>query len=928
MSNFAPLAPHQPDLAQIGADAERAFPGDPRAAMGHLRLFGERLSIWLLDLNRLPVFQESQHDRLKRLKYQSTLDPRVLDTLHLLRREGNKAVHAYGEANHRTAMQMLKAAHQLVRWVWHTYTPKSPPKPGPLVRPKAEDRRKEQALARAALDAERAARQKAESELDDVMRLLDMPQVATHSSIQPAFQRLEEAQKAVVSDFLQRFRSEPIHADWPLLTPDGMEDDKVRFVRAGELVVTVIQPARADLLLVVHVATEPDARAWAAHKRFEVNPTIGTLQVFDVVEAEAASAEFDGGLFDDVDDEALLAVGLPHALLGAVRAVSDEASLDALAPHVPPEAADGLYLLASGHSLEDTLAELGRGALPDEGVDTDDFAAAVHHPDSRRSFFVVDAPEDLEAILTGSVEAWRLYLHPDQRRLVQMKANGPVRVLGGAGTGKTVALLHRAKHLLESVFVGPDDHLLVTTYTKNLASDLSHHLDRLLTPDDRTRVEVHNLHALVARLWSDHGRKQRLANPSVVGAAWQEAMREESLRLNESFYREEWAQVVQANDVLTERRYMRVRRRGRGERFNRDKRHAAWRVFEAYRAALERRSAVEPADQMRHLRQGFEDGSIPRPFVAALVDEAQDFGAPELKFLRALVPEGPGDLFLVGDAHQRIYGHPVKMGRCGLNIVGRGRRLRVNYRTTAKVRDYAVQALLGESFDNLDGSTDSMTGSRSVRVGVEPSVHLLATAAAERAVVVETVQSWLKTAPPEALCVAAPTNTEVDKMNAALEDAGIQTTVIQSDASAQGAGVRCATFHRLKGLEFPRLVLTGIQKDRMPLRVRSFYDLDDAGRRTWDLRQRCLMYVAASRARDELVVTGFGKPSPFFSEADAEAQEEEPSKTCPKCGTTGPVASLFGMRRMRRTRGDGTEVVEVRAQSYCRSCRSQARRRR
>ncbi len=922
MSNFAPLKPHHADLHDIGVDAERAFSNDPRAAMGHLRLFGERLAIWLLDLNRLPVFQETQYERLKRLRYEADIPAEALEALHTLRVEGNKAVHAYGEANHRSAMHMLKAAHGLVRFVWQTYTKRTPPKPGPLLRPPADDRRQEQAQARAAQQAEKEDQQRSESAIDDLLRWMEMPQVATHASLQPAFLRLPAEQQAPMMAFLQRFRVEPIHADWPLERPAGMEDDKVRFVTVGSLVVTVIEPARADLLLVAYVGTRQQCQAWAAHKRFEVNPAIGALQVFDVVEAETAASGLAGGLFDDIADESLLAVGLPEALLGAVRAVPDESALDALVPHVPPEAADGLYLLASGHSLDETLSELGRGAVPDAGVDTEDFAAAVHHPESMRSFLVVDAPEDLLAVLTGSVEAWRLYLHPDQRRLVRMNANGPMRVLGGAGTGKTVALLHRAKHLVESVFVAPDDHLLVTTYTRNLASDLSRHLDRLVRAEDRTRIEVQNLHALVARLWSSYGDGARSATSDAVETAWSEAMREETLGRTEGFYQEEWAQVVQANDILTELRYLRVRRLHRGKALNREERLAVWRVMAAYRHALERRGMVEPADQMRVLRGKFEDGSAPRPFVAALVDEAQDFAAPELRFLRALIPGGPCDLFLVGDAHQRIYGHPVQMSRCGIQIVGRSRRLRVNYRTTAKVRDYAVKALLGAAYDDLDGDTDTLAGSRSLRVGTEPEVHLLATANEERALVVQTIRKWLDTAPAEALCVAAPTNTEVERISTTLEDAGIPATVLHTDATSDGVGVRCATFHRLKGLEFPRLVLTGVQKERMPLRVRAYYDLDEPGRAAWDQRQRCLFYVAASRARDELVVTGFGSPSPFVAHASTEEASNEEHKTCPHCGVSGPVAALFGTRRMRRTMADGTEVQEVRAQSYCKSCRS------
>lgn len=867
MSNFAPIDSHLPELAALGREAEAAFADSPRHAMTSLRLFGEKLSIQLLDLYRLPIYQEAQVERLRRLQRSVDLGRHALDALHTLRIEGNKAVHAFGEASHKDAMRMLRASFTLVRWYWANHTTKQPPGPGSFTRPSSEDshtrRALEQARIQEQLEAERQSREASESELERVLRLMSMPQVATHAGLEAAFQLLQADEQEVVSAFLQRFREEPICDAWPLRQPEGMADDKIRFVEVEGLVITVIQPARCDLLIVAHVGRPEDAQAWASTKRFEVNPTIGTLQVFDVAEAEAVTREARGGLFEEPDAD-LLAVGLPEALLPAVRALATVADLDALGPHLPPEASDGLYLLAAGYSLDQTLTELDRGAPPEEGVDTDDFAVAVQHPESKRSFLVVDGPEDLEAALSGDIEAWRLYLHPDQRKLVRMKANGPIRVLGGAGTGKTVALLHRAKHLLTQVWTGEDEHILVTTYTKNLAADLRHQLSKLVEGDDLDRVDVHNLHALAGSMWSEHGDGRRFANASITQRAWDRALTEETLGLSESFYRAEWEQVIQAQDIEEEVAYLRARRAGRGVSLHRGKRRKAWKVFAAYRQALDEARAVEAADQLRILRRGLESGEIPRDYVSALCDEAQDLGVPELKFLRALIAEGPADLLLVGDAHQRIYGYPVRMGRCGIEIRGRSRRLRVNYRTTARVRDFAVAALTGETFDDLDGGLDSLDGYRSLRLGETPQVHLLASHREEKEQIVQVVRAWLEDAPAEHLCVAAPTNRLVAEIADHLEDAGVSVTVVEADDSTQGAGVRLATFYRLKGLEFPRVLLSGVQEGLMPLRVRAYYELNDEDRKVWDQRQRCLLYVAASRARDELVVTGWGERSAFL----------------------------------------------------------------
>ncbi|MEQ1501534.1 MAG: UvrD-helicase domain-containing protein [Myxococcota bacterium] len=862
-SNFACLEAPAPDLAATGRLAEAAFVEDPRSAMGHLRRFGEQLAVELLERHRLATWEEPQIERLRRLHQSTAIDRELLDDLHTLRKVGNGAVHLYGDAGHADAMRMLKAAARLARWYWTDYTARKPPAPGAFVKPTAPDRRADTALIRAELEAERKERTRKESELEAVLRLLEMPQVATHHGIEAAFQRLTEDQQSRVAAFLQRFREEPIHADWPMVQPDGMSDDKLRFVRVGELVVTVIAPPRADVVLVVHVGTEAEERAWAAGKQFQVNAAIGTLQVFDVPEAEAAAVGA-GGLFGSVTDADLVRVGLPAALLPAVRALATEADLDHLSPHLPPESSDALYLLASGEDLEKTLDLLDRAKAEAPTVDTEDFAAAVQHPESKRSFLLVEGPDDLDAVLRGSVKAWRLYLHPDQRKLVRMRAKGPIQVLGGAGTGKTVALLHRVNHLATRVFVEPTDRLLVTTYTRNLAADLQHQLSELLAPEDFARVDIVNLHALAQRMWTDHGTGRSVATDDQRKRAWERALTEETLGLSDSFYKAEWVQVVQAEGLVDETSYLRVRREGRTVTLDRGKRRVVWKVLAAFRSALDGQQVADPLDPFLGLREGLDAERIPRSYVAALIDETQDFGIPELRFVRSLIAPRDNDLFFVGDAHQRIYGYPVRMSRCGIEIVGRSRRLRVNYRTTAEVRAFAVAALVGQRFDDLDGEGANLKGYHSVRIGTAPEVRLLRTAGEERTYVQKLLERWLGEVAPEAICVAAPTNRGVEQLHEWLVGQGVAVTAIRADASDQGTGVRLATFHRLKGLEFPRVVLTGIQDGLMPMRAPAYYELSTDEREVWDRAQRCLLYVAASRARDELVVTGFGTASSFL----------------------------------------------------------------
>jgi superfamily I DNA/RNA helicase len=859
MSNFAPLDSFFPDLAKLGRSAESAFAEDPRATMSHLRVWGERVTIELLDRYRMSVYAESQIERVRRLRSKGALSPKELDDLHTLRIEGNKAVHAYGRVSHTEAMKMLRSAANLVRWLWREFTPKEPPKPGTFVKPSAASSRGEAAILRAQLEAERKERQRATSEMQDLLRMLDMPQVATFAGVEASFRLLEPEQQEQIGVFLKLFREEPIHEDWPLERVEGVQDDKVRLVRQHGLGVLVIEPPRGDLLIIARVGPVEDCVGWAQGRRFEVHPVVGTLQIYDVEEAEQAVEGQSGGLFQDHSDEALGRLGLPVPLLPSVRRLASEADLDALAEHLPPEAADGLYLLASGYDLESTLAEL----KTPETVDAQDFAVALHHPQSARSFRLIEDDEDLAAVLAGPLEAWRIYLHPDQLRLVQMNANGPVRVLGGAGTGKTVALLHRCAHLLREHFVG-SERLLLTTYTRNLASDLAEHLGHLLSPEELQRVEVRNLHSLVSELWKQHGDGRGLSFSDARGQAWRRAMTYDQLGRPSSFYQDEWESIVQGQGLTDERGYLRARRVGRGVALNRGDRRKAWAVFAAYRTELDEQGRLEQADVLRLLSEGLESGSIPRPFAAALCDEVQDLGAPELRFLRALIPAGAGDLFLVGDGHQRIFGQPVRFSACGIEIRGRSRRLKVNYRNTAHVRYWTVKAVEGAPIDDLDGGEDNLKGYRSLRLGLEPREHLLASRGEERARIRQTVLDWLDHGVPAThICLAAPTNRQVEDLRELLEDADVPSVVLDTDSSSAGEGVRLATFHRMKGLEFPCVLLSHVEQGQVPLRNRVFAQLDEGAQAAWDQRYRCLLYVAATRARDELVVTAVGSWSPW-----------------------------------------------------------------
>ena len=701
------------------------------------------------------------------------------------------------------------------------------------------------------------------------------PQVAFSKDFMAAYSRLPRKIQKKVREFTEKFQKDPTQPGLNFERFDEARDSKVRSVRIDQAYrAIVIHPPKGDVYLCVWVDHHDDAYRWVRDRRFEINPRSGMFQVFELKEGEeetdrdvAVIVEEPTGLFHEYGDEDLLLAGVPLPLLASVRAIENEAHLDALTPHLPTDAAEMLYLLAAGYGLLEAIEETARSKPEAEAVDVNDFGTALARPESQHLFKIVEGETDIEAMLDAPLEQWRIFLHPDQRRLVQMNAKGPVRVLGGAGTGKTVVLLHRARHLATQIFTGENDRLLVTTFTRNLAFDLLSNLRNLCSDDVFKRMEITNLHSWAAGFMRRHGHSFRIAHDHERREKLELAMTEapnQNYSLN--FYMDEWDQVVQAQEVQSRDDYVTARRVGRGTRLSRRQRAEVWQVFSRYRELLNEEGWIEWPDAIRETRLFIEKQNIPTPYRAVLSDEVQDFSMSELKLLRTLASEGADSLYLVGDGHQRIYGQPVRFGACGIKIRGRARRLKLNYRTTEQIRNRAVAVLKDKAIDDLDGGVDSLKGYRSMRSGPKPESYHFNSEAEEAACIVEKVRRWLDSGvPSQSICVAARIRSQLfSRYETILKADGIETVRVETDPEEenQRPGVRLATMHRMKGLEFSRVILAGVQEGIIPLvDDRMMGETLDTHH---ELSERCLFYVASTRARDELVISGYGRPSPFL----------------------------------------------------------------
>ncbi|MFZ5786335.1 MAG: UvrD-helicase domain-containing protein [Acidobacteriota bacterium] len=696
-----------------------------------------------------------------------------------------------------------------------------------------------------------------------------MAKVAMSDTFLVSYSAISKNEQKKVRDFTTRFRADPTQESFHYEPLASARDPKVRSVRVSHAYrAIVIHPPKGDVYLLAWVDHHDEAMAWARDKVFDINEATGALQVVDVVEAEAAAKveeraaqapEGDArqGLFEAVSDESLLGVGLPPLLLPSVRALETDGQLDALKPYLPAEAYEALFLLVCGATVEEALSEVTRPTK----APTKSFAKALEHPDTKRRFRLVNTEQELLDMLDAPLEKWRIFLHPAQEALVRGRFKGPAQVLGGAGTGKTVVAMHRARHLAREVFTEPNDKILLTTFTRNLARNLGA-LIRSLCGSEQDRIVVTNLHAWAASFMRGNGITFDVATTEGEKAdCWADALAVAgSSKWDLGFYRSEWEQVVQWQGVTSLNEYRRASRIGRGTRLSAADKGEVWKVLSAYRDALTRRGKHEWPDVIRGTRLFIEKNRIDFPYRAVIVDEAQDLHPEDWLLVKAIAPSGEGvhdNIFLVGDAHQRIYGRKLVLGKLGINIRGRSRRLKLNYRTTDEIRRWALALLEGVEVDDLDGGKDTSQGYTSIRNGPEPEVHRFSSAKQELSFLLEHLAELSKAIPPEEICVVARQRSIVSKYATALKSMGVDHTVLDGDTeSDDGDGVRLATMHRVKGLEFSHMVIAGLSDTDL-----GHLACDGGAAEEEALRERSPVYVSATRAKEGLTVTAVGDKS-------------------------------------------------------------------
>lgn len=676
-----------------------------------------------------------------------------------------------------------------------------------------------------------------------------------------AFSKLPQKQQRKVREFLDKFAANPDGSSTNYEKIRSARDPNLRSVRIDQAYRgIVLKPQQGNVYVMLWVDKHDDAYHWAERRTCAVHPETGTMQVMltkeaamesmaetvRVAPASNSAGKAVSGIYDALQDEDLVSLGVPESLLAIVRDVKTEDSVDSLEKVLPREAFEGVYLLAAGYSVAEAREQLGIAKL--SSVDTEDFAAAVDRQGSQRQFVVITDAAEMEMILSAPLEQWRVFLHPSQRKLVEMRANGPVRVLGSAGTGKTVVAMHRAVWLVRHA-CKPGEKVLFTTFTKNLAADISENLKKICSREEWDRIEVLNLDAWVHRFLEKQRFNLRLTyRSSGADELWQKAVSVAGeLPFSSEFMRGEWDNVIQAQGIDTWENYMTASRAGRSRRLNRSERKQLWTVFAEYRALLNEKGLSEPADAFRAASKLIAERKVEFLYRGIVVDEAQDFGNEAFRLLRALVRPTENDMFIVGDAHQRIYGQQVVLSRCGIDIRGRGKKLRINYRTTEELKNWATGLLKGLTFDDLDANADDSDGVRSLVHGEPPILKTCTSEGEASQAICRHVQELLSGGiQPETICLVAATRRELDEYSRALKSVLRSLHHIEPGKAddSQTPGLRLATIHRVKGLEFDHVVMAG-----------RLVGLDEAAADPESVaHERALIYVAATRPRRSLFV--------------------------------------------------------------------------
>ena len=642
---------------------------------------------------------------------------------------------------------------------------------------------------------------------------------------------------------------------------DKARDPRFASVRVSRDIRLIVHRTQTSLLL-CYVGHHDSAYDWAERRKVETHPMTGAAQLVEVretieeikvpkyVEVDQLAAP-KPLLFPKVSQEALLGYGVPNEWLADVQAATED-TLFAIADHLPNEASEALL-------------ELATGSTPQPAIHATAATNPFEHPDALRRFRLMPNVEELERALDFPWDKWTVFLHPLQRSLVEREYGGPARVAGSAGTGKTVVAVHRAVFLARR---NPEARVLLTTFSDALAHALRTMLRRLIGNEPRLgeRIEVYSMNAIGRRLYERTVGPVKLASRETITRSLRDAAATTpGNTFSERFVLVEWEQVVDAWQVTSWEAYRDVSRLGRKTRLPEKARVVLWSIFEKVQQDLRSHGLLTYSGLFTQLAEKIAQSAYPA-FEYAVIDESQDVSIAELRFLAALGAKRPNALFFTGDIGQRIFTQPFSWKSLGVDVRGRSFTLRINYRTSHQIRTQADR-LLGPELSDVDGITETRRGTTSTFNGPPPTILIAATEEEET----KAARDWLVALAKEGIVpgeigVFVRSPAQFARALAALEQAGIAYIVLDERLATNSSAASVCTMHLAKGLEFRAVAVLGCDDDVSPLKERIAAVGDESDLEEVYTSERNLLYVACTRARDLLLVTGVKPASEFLDD--------------------------------------------------------------
>ncbi len=672
-----------------------------------------------------------------------------------------------------------------------------------------------------------------------------------------------------VTEFQRKFRenskSSGIHLE-PIST---FKDKSLRSARIDQTYRAIIKaPESGDIYYLLWVDHHDKAYDWATNKVFEWNNETQSMQMFtapEVIkekEADLIEKQRDDNFFNKFSEDQLLKIGVPEVLLPSISKIDTLDELDELEQYIPSEVFENLFYLLDGANINQLILEVEEGKVKDA-----ELGSQVGSINNQRSFIELTDDSLFNEILEGSLKKWKYYLHPSQRKLVAGHFKGSVKVSGGAGTGKTVAALHRLKWLSDNT--PKTGKILFTTYTKALTENLQHLVSGLEI--DTSNVTITNIDELLSKLIQDYNvldEGYKVFEYSSVKKSidiWEEIVSSELTSYSPEFLEKEFKDVILYNNVKSLQEYLRTSRKGRGKPISRRQRTEIWYFIESFNEIRGEKSLYYRDELYNILTNHFKSNDI-RIFDHCLVDELQDFSNIELRFVRNLVAEKPNDLFMVGDPMQGIYDRKITFSKVGINVRGkRSKRLRINYRTTEEIKKLALSIIKDCHYDNFDGEEEEKAGYISLFHGMEPTYEVFKTKDNEVENVISHINMLMDVEENGSqkynysdIAICARTKNALKDFRNHLHKEDIPYTEKDSDKKNNDKSVSLLTFHKVKGLEFKHVILVDVNSRSLPKLPFDFDTYDKDGKENHLRKEKSLIYVAITRAIENVKITGVG----------------------------------------------------------------------